>query len=508
MKATAARSLGPLISKIHPQVALSPQECKKLLTSLTSSFREHLDREHPSDGTNEATFNPSNIRTGAEAAGFSRGRQGLRSSGQRGIPSSSSSTDRHLQSVLTHPLFARSPRKERSPSPNRSQPPQSGFEEVRRLYNDPITWFEEQVGHGTATLELASYCLQVHRKGITEESRQGMKKTMMQSNAGSKISRWLWSSGEEERSSCLRDEKFMNGLIPYLVAEERLEPIWRWMRLPVSSFEDIKQKARFLKLLVLAECTNGQGAESAFAHFRFVQRNMKQFLGWENTLVESHSLENQARRTLLKPAGRYLATSLTWKGQWPSREGVEDFLGTMADWSERPGYYKARLHLINPTSCDPMPALKYLRNISTTESFELQSSINSQAAMVRQRRGIVQLGFKTTEVLLSQEHYDDAAWVLNFLQHRYPSELGLDQADRKRSPVRHLSAATLRATSGTMGTEQIEESSRFTNSISQTFEAMRSTLQGSGVHSHRHRAQSQANDEHSNLELLEGLESS
>ena len=43
----ARRAFGSLASKIHPQLPLTPRESQQLLNLLTTSFRSHLDREHP-----------------------------------------------------------------------------------------------------------------------------------------------------------------------------------------------------------------------------------------------------------------------------------------------------------------------------------------------------------------------------------------------------------------------------------------------------------------------------
>src|SRR5690348_15716553 len=98
--AASKRVLSTLASKIHPQLPLSPRESQQLLTLLTTSFRAHLDREHPlpESSQNRHTQKP----TGSNAR---------RASSPAQATSSYASATQHIDSILTNPLFAVKPRR-------------------------------------------------------------------------------------------------------------------------------------------------------------------------------------------------------------------------------------------------------------------------------------------------------------------------------------------------------------------------------------------------------------
>ena len=89
------QSLKSLVSKLHPQLPLSPKESQRLLTALTSSFRKQLDEAHPRQAQDE-DVRPKLDRMGPVNPGY----HGLHTS-------SVSFADKHLASVLTNPLLAK-----------------------------------------------------------------------------------------------------------------------------------------------------------------------------------------------------------------------------------------------------------------------------------------------------------------------------------------------------------------------------------------------------------------
>ena len=100
--AARKRALSTLAAKIHPQLPLSPRESQQLLNLLTTSFRAHLDRAHPQPET------PQDSHAG--------NRSGRRNSSPARVASSYVLATRHMDSILTNPLFAVTPPSQRGQS--------------------------------------------------------------------------------------------------------------------------------------------------------------------------------------------------------------------------------------------------------------------------------------------------------------------------------------------------------------------------------------------------------
>ena len=95
-RSAVALGFRSLTANLHPRVPLSVKESQKLLTVINSSFRKHLDEVHPWSGESPT-----------EQRGVDGSHQSS-STSQQSNSSSSALADRHLSSVLTSPLFAKS----------------------------------------------------------------------------------------------------------------------------------------------------------------------------------------------------------------------------------------------------------------------------------------------------------------------------------------------------------------------------------------------------------------
>ena len=157
MKPSSPSLLKSLAKSIHPPLIVTPLESKKLLHLLQASFRKQLNDEHPVHSKEP------------------------------------SPTSAHLQSILSSPLFGQ-PR-ERNARKNRDAGPLLALAEMQDSLISPMTYFNEQVAAGNATLGIAKHCLQVERqnstvfRGAMASAAPGTHSSLTQP-----ILNWLWAS--------------------------------------------------------------------------------------------------------------------------------------------------------------------------------------------------------------------------------------------------------------------------------------------------------------------------
>src|SRR5579862_5442000 len=305
MKPSALLSLRSLVSKIHPRLPLDPQESQQLLSLLTASFRRHLNSEYPSfraDEThNQFTDGP--------------GRNGARG----GMLMSSVAAHRHFGSILTSPLFTK---RRRGSSPGR---PGEGIrkcslEDVRRIVDDPMGIFEENVALGTATIDMATFCLTTRLREILACRALSAREGMRESGAGTKVLKWMWSSGLSASNDFLADERFVNALIPFLVVEGHSDVAWFWMKRSVAANRGpdttstpgylqhgaTREKRYLLLKLVEAELNCGGGIDPAVETLQRAADRADAILALGASGPASPKTEIGAIRAFLAPAGKAL----------------------------------------------------------------------------------------------------------------------------------------------------------------------------------------------------------
>ena len=111
------RALSTLAKKLHPQLPLTPRESQQLLSLLTTSFRTHLDREHPVEAQTP----------NARKAVSNEDREALHTT------SSAALASQHIDAVLSNPLFAVKPSRRGSEAA------------VSDILKNPMGWFTNEV---------------------------------------------------------------------------------------------------------------------------------------------------------------------------------------------------------------------------------------------------------------------------------------------------------------------------------------------------------------------------
>ena len=400
MKGSAVQVFRSLASKIHPPVALSQQESRRLLAALTSSFQKQLDLAHPAPSTGDNT-------------GF----KSFRSPSPKRTDRVESSADSHLVFVLTNPLIARSNIQNGSATSQRH----------------PMQVFEDYVSRGIATPDIAKLCLAAFKGSLVGLTRERRQKEILGTRAGSSVLRWLWSTSFSTEDVFTHDMRLVTLLSEMLVSEGREEALWRWMakvdtQITVSRPDkdpvEAHPQALLLRSIVASHVSldADAGIKSALTSFiRMVDS------------CESPTFRTVKASRILRPAGLYLSRTLPNFIKAASSDGA---FGTLFDhlirscsiWerSRSRAIYRSALlnahHPINPSAAYTLELLQFLKR-NPDDALIAQDS--------KHRPSLLRLLFDSIDILQAHKSYDDAAWVMEFMRIQFSGDLIGTHHERK-----------------------------------------------------------------------------
>jgi len=373
---------------IHHPMPLTTRESKQLLNLLTTSFRKNLDTAHGVYGPKLDPHVPS-IPTRLHTA----------FKWKSSLDSNFKPTDHHMHSILTNPLFHVAP-------------------EAKTDLKDPMVVFEQAAAKGMLTLDAAANCLAQKRRLIIQSSVISVRDSMRESGAGKKVLAWLLSSGTANDNLFLRNDKFANNLMDFMVAEGLQERAWTWIlravgHAPASTYSELSavEKHDFyrpLLLLIKAEASRPHGLEAA------IQCLVR--------AAKSPSLQAQSpkdKRRFLGVAGCYLCAEITSPNTAPqpiSESAIDALIKLVPDFSKLSDYHVAHLNLFHPSQPSADLAVQYLRAHAVLAPGKIISVELDQ----RRKRAIVSLGLATAKFLLEKDQLKEATWVMDLLQTSFP----------------------------------------------------------------------------------------
>jgi hypothetical protein len=210
------QGLKSLVDKLHPQLPLSPKESQRLLTALTTSFRQQLDRAHPRQVA------------GDEAKSHNGGVTAAPKPVARPFHASSVElADKHLASVLTNPLLSGAPKQD-MPGYTLATAQESL---LRDPFQDPVALLEEYNKHGAASIELAIMCLEKFQASIDRLSVSERWKMVSEREAGRRTLLWLWKNDFHKNPAFVDDPRMIDALVPLVLEEGHEEFLWEWLAL-------------------------------------------------------------------------------------------------------------------------------------------------------------------------------------------------------------------------------------------------------------------------------------
>ena len=375
MKTTLSLHWKTLINKIHPPLPLTPRESQILLLRLNSSFRQRLDQRHP-------------IEEGH-------------------------STHEHVQSILTSPLFLNDPFA--SGMSNRH----ALVQDVRMMHRNgrsaqnPTKAMKDAVSQGRATLETMTDLLiqQLAQSSAAESPPVSMK----ESRAGSTVLHWLWTSGMSRSLRFLRDHRFMEIVIQFLVAEGLHGSVRTWLDASKEKLAHAKAvddpleiRARIILELTRAETTYGKGLASAIESF------VKLLTKWQLEGEKPVHIRNTFR-----PSANYILRKLRIAlplGEVDTSD-YERVQRSAPLWCSEVGFERAWLAINHPGVPDAQPTVAYIRHLSAEQVRKMAGA---------RKHGTVDISLKAAELCVSQNRRTEFAVLVEALRTYFPDDIGLE----------------------------------------------------------------------------------
>ncbi|OAA65189.1 hypothetical protein SPI_01976 [Niveomyces insectorum RCEF 264] len=437
------RSLKGMLPQIHQPLPLNEKSTKKLLDTLTASFRKHLDREHglwdderasvasesesvlrPPRPSRPATVASSDVRPlpqsnpdrrpSPSAAVVSQRLQNHTRQQHNHRP-----TDRHLRAILANPLF--------------SYDQAMGRQAVAAVERDPMDIFDWAVARGLMTTKRAAGCLLAKRREAVQSSHASAVASMAASGAGRKVLQWLRSSGLERDLSFVADTQLAGLLVQFLAAEEGLDVVvWNWIerlqrgegpqtirqqggKTATGHLHEVSSASFLLDKLVKAKASGATTLDDAYrAMCRGAELFDKTTPAFEGNVFWPWC------------ALSWMSTFKAWNLATPSPQLYETFVAIMAH-DDRPSIRLERAHLDlrHPTRPTPAPAVALLADDHLLR--DVQASTSAAEPPLGRRPGypgrIVSMGLDTVRHLAFIGESREAQRILERLRQQFGGHL-------------------------------------------------------------------------------------
>ncbi|PSN66816.1 hypothetical protein BS50DRAFT_374634 [Corynespora cassiicola Philippines] len=403
MAAASRRAFSALASKIHPQLPLTPRESQQLLNLLTTSFRAHLDREHPVTAPDRSAKSLA-----------------VRSEAPVHAESSYSAASQHIESIITNPLFALRPR--------RGSDAATGT--ARTILNDPMGWFLNKIVTGSADISMAAVCLDVLDRA-PQVAKPGTLRDYAERKPGTIIAEWLKNSGQDisrefvesiaakPSRSGVAARSFFDRLARHLIAEGQEHFLWQWfLRHPDKRTQETGLAAE--RILVFRANILVPMLESSLKNSSSLDEALRMFVHTHGMVA---SPEHGLPHKVLQPIGSRILNYITRNPHTPVSPGLYRlFLNSSKDWS---GSWRrvvqSILWLHHPSEPSAVPGLAYIRD---PQGALLASSRKLPKNM---RRLLVHLCLGVARQLLAEERYTDAQYVLEFTSKNFPELVSTEE---------------------------------------------------------------------------------
>ncbi|PGG96052.1 hypothetical protein GX51_08013 [Blastomyces parvus] len=396
MEATRAHCLRSL-SKQCPQFGRSTQESRRFLSFLNGHEpAKPLGRPTQSSTPNRPQNNPNNKPS-----------------------TSSKDTDKHLSSILDHPLFRIVPAKP-LPRRDRNDTHAQGASNVRKkLADDPLGLLDELIASGRADHNALHRCLRAHGPPSLPSKPPNAIEPF---NVGSRIVAWYSAADLESRILFFGSRPTMGIAMPYMVVDRLQNTVIEWVELMHNgpSSDGLTNSLlptqrlclmNILREFVAAEIKYGQGIQSSLRYYIRVCRRLPpgdKFIGWNHDPF----------RAALRTTGSDLASWISIHNKSPEVQEIPvalfDEFRMLSDHFSNSGYFwGACLPLYHPTNPDVNPALSYMKHGPTSRALSIKPAL---------RKHLLRLSLDATQLCLEQKLYSEASWLLNQAKRFIPGE--------------------------------------------------------------------------------------
>ncbi|KAK3679471.1 hypothetical protein LTR78_001032 [Recurvomyces mirabilis] len=423
--------------RLHQQLPLSKKESQRLLTALTSSFRQRLDEVHPKS---VAEKRPTEAQISTPLPDG------------RPFHSSAASADTHLASILTSPLLSKDVKTVSTADQNYAK---ASTELQKNPGKDPISLLEEYHEKGIASVAITRLCLRKFEENLKALPVAKQRTLVTETQPGKRALLVLWAAKLYETEEFVEDYVLMRSLTHALMREGLEQYLWDWIIMDMTlgtewqaSSADVpvndqrRSKAYFLHRWK-GRVIHGMVANTVDG-FYGVPGSLDAAIGIylkAQAIRGSESRHDRASNPTLVPlraAGAYLHGRLT---QLRSAEDIVDveLYDAFKASSRTVPYVKAGsiaqelndgiLDLYHPARSDGNVIVVTFRKLFGNDldreetTWIEKSGINSHD-LKRNNIWITHLT-RLVYVLRLQGRHEDAAWVRQCLHDRYPGQRDL-----------------------------------------------------------------------------------
>ncbi len=268
--------------------------------------------------------------------------------------------------------------------------------------------FEQACSRGLMTPSRARACL-LAEKAACRASNEGLS-AIPKGNSGAKVFKWLLSSGAMENSAWLSpasestslDRRITPDIIfEFLVLERRDQLLWDLFEHHVSNRTKNGKPDLLLYHIsrTLARCRSLDAAYDSASKA-------------EAALASTGFSLHVRQRVLTKAMDSLVQATLVTETPEPSVSLFENFVSKVEASKIHP-LYSHQLLLHHPSQPDASAAMNYLRSLP-----EPWENIPSET------KAHIWLALDTAKLLLRQDQYAEARWVMNLIEQRYPEHIG------------------------------------------------------------------------------------
>ncbi|KAM5473003.1 hypothetical protein MauCBS54593_002716 [Microsporum audouinii] len=379
-----------LARKIHPPLPKTSRESQQLLNLLTSSFRRHLDSEHPPVNTltssgNDASQDCSIANTQPTAA------------------------EKHLNSILEHPLFNTVPSTLAQPDTHARKRTL-----VENIQNDPFGALDDAMASGRADCQVLHDCLKAHRSSLRSLHATDVLQAMKKSGGGPRIVSWFLGADAESKKRFFGNRHTMALAMPYLAADGLQRTVLEWLQLarayrPTHRQPKHANDGSFLEFNIMyeyvaAEVKYGKGINDALSFFIRASD-----ASWRSEIVEPGA---QAVPTYpFRPTAYYLAQWILAPEHASAVERIRPqlFNAFHSICLLLPNQlWAAFLPVYHPTDPTVKSSLEYIRQYKKSDCDNLDR--------------LLHLSFRLASLCLEQKRYAAASEVISFTKGLLPDD--------------------------------------------------------------------------------------
>jgi len=350
--------------------------------------------------------------------------------------SSHLSTTRHIDNILTNPLFAIKPRNSTYDSIDAKIGGRVTTE--RRLTLHGLTnQFRDRLASGLVTQEVAAKYLKEVFQTARRLNPQDIKKNIAAVSSGSLVLKWLQSTGLSHSSQVIEDMQFTANLTAHLVLENRHIEVRDWILPSLTVPEDIEKK---WKKHVIINYINALIAQKEHPDV-VVDRYCELLESFKQSFPTNPKNKIRLFSFASYRLGLHLAST---KGYNVSADAFYRFWDAYLPHADTRNLLQALLPLHAPGAADATIAVKHLMNYASGQ-WGLP-----EVDPMHIRKTLSTMCLDAANILIDKKKYKDASWVLSYARTEFATELGIQQRHISKTSTPWLPSKVLERRYGSL----------------------------------------------------------